>query len=121
MLVEPAHQGAERGIGNGFVPMVQRGVEDRLATHEADHRAEDDRHPEQRHEAPGKADAAEGGKAGQDDQPHEKANQHLAGIELLRKKRKLREYQDSADRDGLLSRNCRSKSARRAGSPGAPL
>ena len=93
MLVKPAHQRVERGKGNGFVPMVQRGVEDRLATHEADHRAEDDRHPEQGHEAPGKADAAEGGKAGLDDQPHEEANQHLTGIELLRKMRKLRQDQ----------------------------
>jgi hypothetical protein len=93
MLIEPAHQCVERSICNRLVPMVQRGVEDRLATHEADHRAEDDRHPEQRREAPGKADAAEGGKAEQDDQPHEKANQHLAGIELLRKMRKLRQDQ----------------------------
>jgi len=77
MLVEPAHQRAERGVGNGFVPMVQRGVEDRLATHEADHRAEDDRHPEQRGKASDEADVAECGEAAEQGDACAKAYEDL--------------------------------------------
>jgi len=65
-MTEAADQGKHGRIGHRFIPVVERGAERWLAPHGADDGAEDDRHPQQRGETAGEADAGEGGKGEQD-------------------------------------------------------
>jgi hypothetical protein len=70
-LAEPADQSAQRGVGSGFIPVIEDGIERRLAPDGADHGAKDGGHPQQRDQASAEVDA---GKHGEDNQ-----NDHKRG------------------------------------------
>ena len=76
-MIEDADQGKQSHVGQGFVPVIERGVERRLSPHEADDRAEDDRHPQQRSEASAESDAAKRGENEQDNRSQAKPGEHL--------------------------------------------
>src|SRR3977135_1678880 len=44
-LAEPADQSAQRGVGSGFIPVIEDGIERRLVPDGADHGAKDGGHP----------------------------------------------------------------------------
>ena len=76
-LVEPGDQSAQSGVGRRFIPVIEDGIERRLAPDGADHRAKDGGHPQQRHQASAETDAAKRGKDNQNDHSQAKANHHL--------------------------------------------
>src|SRR5664279_1325207 len=52
-MIEAGDQGKQGRVGHGFIPVIESGAERLLALRDADHGAEDDRHPQQ----PGEASA----------------------------------------------------------------
>lgn len=78
------NQAEQRDAGQGFIPMIENAVERALALDDGDDNAEDDGHRQQRGNAAGKAEAAEGREHREDDHAQAKAHQHLRRSHFLR-------------------------------------
>ena len=83
-VMECNGEAAERRIGRGFIPVIERGVEQRLAPDGADHGAEDGGHPQQRRNTSAEADAAKARENHQDDDSQAEANRYLGRSHFLR-------------------------------------
>ena len=83
-MIEAVDQGEQRRVGHRFIPVIESGAERLLAPHGADDGAEDDRHPQQRGKAFGKADAGEGSEHDQNAHSQDKANEHLGRFQFSR-------------------------------------
>ena len=96
-MIESDGKAAQSCVGHRFVPVVEHGVERFFAPERRQHRAQDGRHPQQRGQAPVKADTAKRGKNHQNDHPHAEANDDLCRLQLLGRIqiRKLRQDQSS--------------------------
>jgi hypothetical protein len=91
-MVNDMNQTEQRGVGDRFIPVIENGVERPLALHGADDDAENNRHPQQRGEAAGEADAAEAGEADENCHSQRKPNEDLRRSQCLRGMRKLHRW-----------------------------
>ena len=76
-MIEAADQSKQSRERSRFIPVIENGVERRLALHRADDGAEDDGHPQQPGEASVEANAAKRSKNNQNARAQAKANEHL--------------------------------------------
>ena len=96
-VVESDGKAAQGCVSKSFVPVVEHGAERFFAPERRQHRAQDRRHPQERGQAPVKADTAKRSENHQNGHPHAEANDDLGRLQLLRRIqiRKLRQDQSS--------------------------
>ena len=115
-MIEAADQGKQGRISHRLIPVIEDDAERWLAPHEADDGAEDDGHPQQRGKASAEADAAERGENNQDARFAGKSERAPGSISILAADSGAApKLETPTSVRSRLSRNCRSRPARRAG------